>query len=96
MSPVSPDTNKCVMEHMENGDSPSDQEKVGQEEYESPEWKETEKRIVRKLDMTLLPMVWIMYLFNYLDRNNIAYAINPSHPSRLYKMKKGKKGLIRL
>lgn len=31
-----------------------------------------EKRIVRKLDMTLMPVVWILYFFNYMDRNNIA------------------------
>lgn len=35
-------------------------------------WRAKEKKIVRKLDMTLMPMVWILYLFNYLDRNNIA------------------------
>ncbi|KAJ4267261.1 hypothetical protein NW762_003365 [Fusarium torreyae] len=33
-----------------------------------------QKRLVRKLDMTLMPMVFILYLFNYLDRNNIAQA----------------------
>ena len=31
-----------------------------------------EKRIVRKLDMTLMPVVWVLYFFNYMDRNNIA------------------------
>lgn len=31
-----------------------------------------EKRLVRKLDCTLVPMVWLLYLFNYLDRNSIA------------------------
>lgn len=36
-----------------------------------------EKRLVRKLDLTLLPMVWVLYMFNYLDRNNIAYAPFP-------------------
>lgn len=35
-------------------------------------WRAREKRLVRKLDMTLMPMVWVLYLFNYLDRNNIA------------------------
>ncbi|CRG84133.1 putative transporter C1002,16c [Talaromyces islandicus] len=34
----------------------------------------TERELVRKLDMTLMPIVWVMYLFNYLDRNNIAQA----------------------
>lgn len=36
------------------------------------EWKAAEKRLVRKLDMTLVPILWVFYLFNYLDRNNIA------------------------
>ncbi|KAH6686644.1 major facilitator superfamily domain-containing protein [Plectosphaerella plurivora] len=40
----------------------------------SPEWKIAERRVVRKLDMTLLPTVWVLYMFNYLDRNNIAQA----------------------
>lgn len=30
------------------------------------------KSLVRKLDMTLMPMIFILYMFNYLDRNNIA------------------------
>jgi hypothetical protein len=30
-----------------------------------------EKKLVRKLDMTLMPMLWIMYIFNYVDRTNI-------------------------
>ncbi|KAH6880546.1 major facilitator superfamily domain-containing protein [Thelonectria olida] len=38
------------------------------------EWRATEKSLVRKLDFTLIPMVWVLYLFNYLDRNNIAQA----------------------
>ncbi|KAK1705311.1 major facilitator superfamily domain-containing protein [Colletotrichum acutatum] len=33
-----------------------------------------EKSLVKKLDYTLVPMVWLLYLFNYLDRNNIAQA----------------------
>lgn len=35
-------------------------------------WIKREKKLVRRLDMTLMPMVWFLYLFNYLDRNNIA------------------------
>lgn len=38
-----------------------------------------EKSLTRKLDMTLLPMLWILYLFNYLDRNNIAYVHSNAH-----------------
>ncbi|CRG89202.1 putative transporter C1002,16c [Talaromyces islandicus] len=33
-----------------------------------------EKALVRKIDLRLLPMLVIMYILNYLDRNNIAAA----------------------
>lgn len=33
-----------------------------------------EKQLVRKIDLRLMPMVIIMYIMNYLDRNNIASA----------------------
>lgn len=33
-----------------------------------------EKHLVRKIDIRLLPAVVIMYIMNYLDRNNIAAA----------------------
>lgn len=36
--------------------------------------KETEKRLLRKVDSRLLPMVIIMYLLNFLDRSNLAQA----------------------
>ena len=35
-------------------------------------WLGREKSLVRKLDKTLMPVIWVLYLFNYLDRNNIA------------------------
>ncbi|KAK2754159.1 major facilitator superfamily transporter [Colletotrichum kahawae] len=41
---------------------------------EQPEWKATERSLVRKLDMSLLPVVWTLYMFNFLDRNNLAQA----------------------
>jgi len=37
-------------------------------------FKEIEKRVVRKLDMTLVPLVVIMYLLAFLDRSNIGNA----------------------
>ncbi|KAL0783711.1 hypothetical protein CaCOL14_001617 [Colletotrichum acutatum] len=33
-----------------------------------------EKRLVRKLDWIILPVLWVMYWFNYLDRNAITVA----------------------
>ncbi|EUC41072.1 hypothetical protein COCMIDRAFT_107103 [Bipolaris oryzae ATCC 44560] len=47
------------------------------ESYRSytPEFaKEIEKQLVRKIDRRLLPLVVIIYLFNYLDRNSITQA----------------------
>lgn len=37
-----------------------------------PEWKAKEKALVRRLDITFMPLLWILYFHNYLDRNNIA------------------------
>lgn len=54
---------------------------TGVADHETPEWKQSEKKLVRKLDMTLMPIVWILYMFNYLDRNNIAsVSISPAPP----------------
>ncbi|KAJ5488399.1 Major facilitator superfamily domain general substrate transporter [Penicillium expansum] len=36
------------------------------------ERRKAEKALVRKIDMRLLPMIIVMYILNYLDRNNIA------------------------
>ncbi|KAH9226151.1 hypothetical protein K456DRAFT_1731202 [Colletotrichum gloeosporioides 23] len=47
----------------------SDDLGMSEEEYAA-----VEKSLTRKLDFTLVPVVWILYLFNYLDRNNIAQA----------------------
>jgi hypothetical protein len=35
---------------------------------------DAENRLRRKIDFRLLPMVILMYIMNYLDRNNIAAA----------------------
>lgn len=31
-----------------------------------PDWQAKEKKVVRVLDMTLLPQLWILYMFNFL------------------------------
>jgi hypothetical protein len=35
---------------------------------------ELERKIVRRLDTWMLPQLWILYMFNYLNRTNIAQA----------------------
>lgn len=48
----------------------------------SPDYlKDAERRLVRKVDKRLLPLVVVIYLFNYLDRNSITQA-------RLYGLQK--------
>lgn len=37
-----------------------------------PNWRDLEKQVVKRLDMTLMPCLWALYLFNYLDRASIA------------------------
>lgn len=33
-----------------------------------------EKKLVRKIDKRLLPMLWVMYVMNYIDRTNIGVS----------------------
>lgn len=41
----------------------------------SPELaRETERQLLRKIDLRLMPLVVLIYLFNYLDRNSITQA----------------------
>lgn len=39
-----------------------------------PDWRNLEKKLVRRLDMTLVPMLWVLYVTNYLDRASIGQA----------------------
>ncbi|KAL8303360.1 hypothetical protein RB601_007867 [Gaeumannomyces tritici] len=61
-------------EHAEGGDPL----KVGQAELDySGAHEKTDPReikLVRKLDMYMMPILWLMYWLNYLDRNAIALA----------------------
>lgn len=67
--------------NIEHADRASDEEKQAMqtpsvtapiEALGIPDWREQEKKIVRRLDMTLMPMLWVLYLFNYLDRASIS------------------------
>lgn len=39
-----------------------------------PNAAELERKIVKRLDITMMPQLWILYMFNYLNRTNIAQA----------------------
>lgn len=36
--------------------------------------KQLEKKLLRKIDLRLMPLMMVIYVLNYLDRNNIAVA----------------------
>lgn len=38
-----------------------------------------EKKLVRKIDFFLMPILWLMYILNYIDRTNIVSA-KPGEP----------------
>lgn len=63
-----------------------------------PNWRELEKKIVRRLDMTLLPTLWILYVFNYLDRASLGYGLPPLQllSRHLVKLKVGNKLMHRV
>lgn len=42
-----------------------------------------ERRVVRKIDLRLMPLVMFLYLLAYLDRSNIGYAL--LFPTFVYK-----------
>lgn len=44
------------------------------EQYSDEEIDEMHKKVTKKVDMRLLPMLVLLYILNYLDRNNIASA----------------------
>ncbi|KAM0724015.1 hypothetical protein Q7P37_001006 [Cladosporium fusiforme] len=39
-----------------------------------PNWKQLEKTLVRRLDMTFMPVLWVLYVINYLDRASLGQA----------------------
>ncbi|WWC69764.1 uncharacterized protein I206_103707 [Kwoniella pini CBS 10737] len=62
---------KHNVSHVEDAIPPS---KVEVDGYQYTPNTPEEKRLVRKIDRHLLPMLWLMYVFNYLDRTNIGNA----------------------
>lgn len=44
---------------------------------------EAEKRLLRKLDLRVVPMLWLLYMFAFLDRTNIGgYTSSDDHAKR--------------
>jgi hypothetical protein len=55
---------KGHIDHLENARQANDH--AIEEEVLSEAWLRSERKIVRKLDMTLLPTVWTLYLFKWV------------------------------
>jgi hypothetical protein len=36
---------------------------------------DAEKKLLRKIDLRLMPILWIMYILNYIDRTNIVSCL---------------------
>lgn len=68
------DTAKPASEHNEQFNDSKDVKEQPAEGavVRDEQWLSHERRLVRKLDCTLMPVIWVLYLFNYLDRTAIA------------------------
>lgn len=60
---------KPVQEHREYADSPIESSSLEDEEYIKKE-----KKVVRKLDTFIAPVMMLLMLISYLDRGNIGFA----------------------
>ncbi|OBS17651.1 hypothetical protein FPOA_09386 [Fusarium poae] len=62
------------MKHVDADSTPVSARDHAFAELGIPNWEELEKKVVRRLDMTLLPTLWLLYVFNYLDRASLGQA----------------------
>ena len=61
---------QTLSEHVEDKPSETPLDPIAM--LNDPDFAAKEKALVRRLDMTFIPCLWILYFHNYLDRNNIA------------------------
>lgn len=43
-----------------------------------------EKKLVRKIDFVLLPLLWWMYVLAYLDRGNVVSCLTPGWSFQIF------------
>jgi hypothetical protein len=69
---------KTPMEHIEASKLPSrmgdDQQEIADALARYTPGSAEEKKLLRKIDLHLMPILWIMYVLNYVDRTNIGNA----------------------
>lgn len=61
---------QALSEHVEDKPSEAPLDPIAL--LNDPDVAAKEKALVRRLDMTFIPCLWILYFHNYLDMNNIA------------------------
>jgi MFS family permease len=59
---------------IENGDGELPSRLAPIEALGIENWQALEKKLVRRLDLTLMPCLWLLYIINYLDRASIAQS----------------------
>ncbi|KAK7048470.1 MFS general substrate transporter [Favolaschia claudopus] len=72
MSKMAEEKTDVSVEHEENTVSEVDLGRLA--EVGSPERLAAERKLVRKLDMRLLPTIFVIFIMNYIDRNGITTA----------------------
>lgn len=72
---------KLVVSHVESSEMTPEKQVVDQEQLELQQalggyvpGTDAEKMLLRKIDLHLMPILWIMYILNYVDRTNIGNA----------------------
>ncbi|KAG9258448.1 major facilitator superfamily domain-containing protein [Emericellopsis atlantica] len=70
------DEKKHSFSHEEIGEKDKEGQQVAAADYSGSRKKTDPKEIklVRKIDWIMMPMLWVMYFLNYLDRNSITVA----------------------
>lgn len=59
---------------LEDVDTKDEQQYIEELTANAEQFALEEKKLVRKIDMYLLPTIWLMYLLSYMDRTNIGNA----------------------
>ncbi|KAE8354274.1 major facilitator superfamily domain-containing protein [Aspergillus coremiiformis] len=73
-APGPPEGEKIKSSHVEDVSNQADEKAQGDYSGATKKTDPVEIRLVRKLDMRILPILWAMYFLNFIDRNAIANA----------------------
>jgi hypothetical protein len=85
------DSKKDELARFEMEDYPTKEGVVDQEAFELQQAirnyipnTDAEKKLVRKIDLHLIPILWIMYVLNYVDRTNIVSVLRINVREAIY------------